>query len=73
MYTHSMSYTFDNFTNTGLIGTPALNKNWFLQLGITTGTEAMPWHVGENGAQSVPESRVPQPHDAQGPPAPNRP
>jgi|SRR5215470_7499096 len=59
MYTLSMSYTFDNFTNTGLIATLALNKNWFAQLGITTGTEAMPWHVGENRAQSVPESMFP--------------
>jgi len=38
MYTLSMSYTFDNFTNTGLIATLALNKNWFVRLGITTVT-----------------------------------
>jgi hypothetical protein len=47
MYTHSMTYTFDNYTNEGLQGTLALNKNWFLQLGVTTGTEAAPWHWGQ--------------------------
>jgi hypothetical protein len=47
MYTHSMTYTFDNYTNTGLQSTLALNKNWFLQLGLTVGTEALPWHWGE--------------------------
>jgi hypothetical protein len=47
MYTHSMTYTFDNYTNTGLQSTLALNKNWFLQLGLTVGTEALPWHWGQ--------------------------
>ncbi len=47
MYTHSLTYTFDNYTNEGLQGTLALNKNWFLQLGVTVGTEAAPWHWGE--------------------------
>jgi Putative beta-barrel porin-2, OmpL-like. bbp2 len=47
MYTHSMTYTFDNYTNTGLQTTTALNKNWFVQLGVTVGTEAMPWHWGQ--------------------------
>src|SRR5262245_32029994 len=39
MYSHSMAYTFDNYTNTGLQATLALNKNWFVQLGVTVGTE----------------------------------
>jgi hypothetical protein len=47
MYTHSMTYTFDNYTNTGIQTTTALNKNWFVQLGLTVGTEAMPWHWGQ--------------------------
>ena len=47
MYSHSMLYTFDNYTNTGLQGTLALTKNWFVQLGVVVGTEAMPWHVGQ--------------------------
>ena len=28
MYSHSMAYTFDNYTNTGLQATMALTKNW---------------------------------------------
>jgi len=47
MYSHSMAYSFDNYTNTGLQATLALTKNWFVQLGVTVGTEAMPWHVGQ--------------------------
>jgi hypothetical protein len=47
MYTHSMTYTFDNYTNTGIQTTTALNKNWFFQLGVSVGTEAMPWHWGQ--------------------------
>lgn len=46
MYSHSMTYTFDNYTNTGIQVTTALNKNWILQAGVVTGTEALPWHVG---------------------------
>jgi hypothetical protein len=46
MYTHSMTYTFDNYTNTGLEATVALNKNWILQGSVTVGTESLPWHVG---------------------------
>jgi hypothetical protein len=46
MYSHSMTYTFDNYTNTGIEMTTALNKNWITQIGFTVGTEAMPWHAG---------------------------
>jgi hypothetical protein len=45
MYTHSMTYTFDNYTNTGLQSTLALNKNWMVQLGLTVGTEASIQHL----------------------------
>ena len=45
-YVHSLTYTFDNYTNTGIQGTLAMSKNWILQLGTTVGTEAMPWHWG---------------------------
>ncbi len=47
MYSHSLTYTFDNYTNSGLQTTTALSKNWFFQLGLTVGTEAAPWHWGE--------------------------
>jgi hypothetical protein len=47
MYSHSMTYTFDNYTNHGLQATLAVNKNWFLQLGVTIGTDTGPWHWGQ--------------------------
>jgi hypothetical protein len=45
-YAHSITYTFDNFTNTGVLGTLAVTKNVMLQLGVTVGTDTMPWNIG---------------------------
>jgi len=45
MYTHSMTYTFDNYTNQGLQSTLALNKNYMVQFGVTVGTEAVGTHL----------------------------
>jgi hypothetical protein len=59
MYTHSMTYTFDNYTNTGIQSTLAVTKNWMLQLGVNVGTEAMPWHVGEKIANPFPNPLYP--------------
>jgi hypothetical protein len=52
MYIHSLTYAFDNFTNTGVIGSLALNRNWILQFGVTCGTDTMCWNIG---------ARVPNP------------
>jgi hypothetical protein len=46
MYSHSMTYTFDNYTNNGIMSTLALDKNWILQLGLSAGTEAAAWNMG---------------------------
>jgi hypothetical protein len=46
MYSHSMTYSWDNYTNTGIQTTLAWNKNVITQFGVTVGTEAMPWHWG---------------------------
>ena len=46
MYTHSMTYTFDNYTNTGIQTSLALNKNWMVQLGFSVGSDTLPWHAG---------------------------
>jgi hypothetical protein len=54
MYTHSMTYTFDNYTNTGVQFTLAATKNWMVQAGLTAGTEALPWHVGASIANPFP-------------------
>jgi hypothetical protein len=45
MYSHSMTYSFDNYTNEGIQTTWGLTKNFFLQLGLVSGTEAPPWHM----------------------------
>lgn len=47
MYSHSLAYTFDNYTNYGLQSTLAANKNLFLQLGLTFGSDTVPWNVGK--------------------------
>jgi hypothetical protein len=59
MYSHSMTYTFDNYTNTGLEITTAWNKNWITQVGFTAGTEAMPWHVGATIPNPFPNALYP--------------
>jgi Putative beta-barrel porin-2, OmpL-like. bbp2 len=45
-YVHSLTYTYDNFTNTGILNTLAVTKNWMVQLGVVVGTETMPWNIG---------------------------
>jgi hypothetical protein len=59
MYSHSMTYTYDNYTNTGFEFTLAATKNWIFQLGLTTGTESLPWHVGVNIANPFPNPLYP--------------
>jgi hypothetical protein len=59
MYSHSLTYALDNFTNTGIINSLALNKNWMLQLGATVGTETVPWHLGETVPNPFPNPVFP--------------
>ena len=47
MYTHSMTYTFDNYTNTGVVASLAATKNIFFQVGVVDGTETALWNVGK--------------------------
>ena len=44
MYSHSMTYSFDNYTNTGLVGSLQLSRNWMVQLGLTGGTDSAVWN-----------------------------
>src|SRR4029077_19574282 len=53
-YVHSLTYTFDNYTNTGLEVTTALTKNWILQLGVTVGSDTMPWNIGQTVPNLLP-------------------
>jgi putative OmpL-like beta-barrel porin-2 len=59
MYSHSLTYGYDNYTNTGIQTTFALTKNWFVQLGLTVGTEAMPWHWGQRIPNPFPNPLYP--------------
>jgi hypothetical protein len=51
MYTHSMTYAYDNYTNTGLIATLQATKNWIVQFGVSAGTETTPWNLKDPGTQ----------------------
>jgi hypothetical protein len=54
MYTHSITYTLDNYTNEGLQATTAITKNFFLQYGIVAGTEAAFWHYEKSITNPLP-------------------
>ena len=41
--THSLLYTIDPFTETGIIGTLKLSKQWMVQLGMSAGHDVAPW------------------------------
>lgn len=59
MYTHSMTYTFDNYTNQGLVGTLAITKNLIAQLGVVAGTETAFWNVGKRMHNPAPNPLYP--------------
>ena len=54
MYTHSMAYSFDNYTNTGVMASVAATHNLTLQLGLVGGTEATLPHLTEREANPYP-------------------
>jgi hypothetical protein len=43
VYTHSLLYSIDPFTDTGIIGTVKLDNHWLLQLGLTASHDVAPW------------------------------
>jgi hypothetical protein len=59
MYSHSMTYAYDNYTNEGLIGTLAVTKNWFVQLGVTIGTDTAAWNWGQTVPNPFPNPVYP--------------
>ncbi len=58
MYTHSLAYNFDNYTNTGVQGTLAVTKDLMLQLGVSDGTETPLWHAGAMVPNLVPNNAL---------------
>lgn len=59
MYSHSMTYTFDNYTNEGLVGSLAVTKNFILQLGLVEGTDTAFWNGGKQVANPNPNPLYP--------------
>jgi hypothetical protein len=47
MYTHSMTYAFDNYTNEGLQASLAVTPHIILQLGVSVGTETTITNLGK--------------------------
>lgn len=46
MGTHSLLFTFDTYTQTGIMFTIMLNKYWTVQAGLHSGTDMAPWYKG---------------------------
>ena len=47
MYSHSMTYAYDNYTNTGLLFSLQATRNLVVQAGITIGTDSALWDQGK--------------------------
>jgi hypothetical protein len=43
LWTHSLMFTYDNYTQTGILASLKLNKQWMLQAGIHAGDDIAPW------------------------------
>ena len=61
MYSHSMTYGFDNYTNTGVVVSQQVNKNIMLQFGVSNGTEATFWNARQQFYPPVPGGVLYQP------------
>lgn len=46
MGTHSLLFTFDTYSQTGVMATVMLNENWTVQAAIHAGTDMAPWYPG---------------------------
>ena len=45
MYSHSMTYGYDNYTNQGLVASLQVTKNWMVQGAIAVGTDSSVWNA----------------------------
>ena len=43
---HSLLFTFDTYTQTGVMVSHQLNKQWMVQWGVHAGTDMAPWYKG---------------------------
>ena len=42
-YSHSLLYSYDAYTQTGINATLKINRNWLFQLGLSAGNDVAPW------------------------------
>ncbi len=64
MYTHSLLYSYDAYTQTGLNVTTKLGDHWLFQIGVSPGNDVAPWDL--KGCQAHAE-HVPGLYLANGP------
>jgi hypothetical protein len=57
MYTHSLTYSYDNYTNEGLQASLAVTPHIIAQLGVSVGTEAAVTNVGNTILNPSPGSQ----------------
>jgi hypothetical protein len=57
-YVHSLTYAFDNYTNTGVQVTTALTKNWIIQTGVTVGSDTALWNAGKTVPNLLPGNPI---------------
>jgi hypothetical protein len=46
MGSHSILFTYDTYTNTGIMVSQKLNSQWEVQAALTAGTDMAPWYPG---------------------------
>jgi len=46
-YSHSLLYTYDPYTQNGIVSTTKLNKNWQIQAELSAGNDVAPWVKSE--------------------------
>ena len=46
-YSHSLLYTYDPYTQNGVVATTRLNRNWTIQTELSTGNDVAPWVKSE--------------------------
>ena len=51
MASHSLVYSFDDYTTWGLFTTTKLNKSWTLQVNLMDGVDVAPWATSDPGDQ----------------------
>jgi hypothetical protein len=47
-YSHSLLYTFDCYTQTGINATTRINSHWTTQVGLSPGCETAPWNLTDS-------------------------